>query len=257
MMFCVDLSFGLNALMDISNLLFCSPFCRCRWFNGNLPFHDWCLWSEVPWRVQPACAGMDGQLSVSGHWLFGHAVHRGIGPPPHVSHSGEIHLHRLPFPVLDPWLAKNCLYTSWDLGFWLHCCLFAAGLQGALPQLLRDQWSLFSSAFWAARDTLGLRVLHCNFPGWEFASPFTFNAFHLSSLLITFSCVKTQYRFLLKVFTLISIWLPRFANIFNLMPQLWRSETVDLSRNYNHLSLCRFELGGISHYCPLLRKYVL
>ncbi|CAG04641.1 unnamed protein product [Tetraodon nigroviridis] len=52
-----------------------------------------------------------------------------------------------PFHYFDAWPAKNRLYTSWDLGVRLHCCLSAAGLQGALPQLLRDQWSLFSSAF--------------------------------------------------------------------------------------------------------------
>lgn len=148
---------------------------------------------------------MDGQHSVSSHWLFGHVVNRGIGPPPHLSHPGEIHLHRLPFPVLDAWLAKNRLYTSWDLGVRLHCCLSAAGLQGAFPQLLRDQRSLFSSPFRAARDTLGLCVLHCNFPGWGFAKVFSvlillFVFFAISLKLY----VTPQLHYLLRVFTLIA-----------------------------------------------------
>lgn len=223
-MLCVDLTSRLNTPVAICSLLFSSPFCRCRWSNGDLPFHDRCLWSEVPWRVQPACTGMDGQHSVSGHWLFGHAVHRGIGPPPHLSHSGEIHLHRLPFPVLDAWLAKNCLYTSWDLGVRLHCCLSAAGLQGAFPQLLRDQWSLFPSAFWAARDTLGLCVLHYNIPGWEFAKVLSLLMLfiYFLYLLPVPLCDNPVSLLTESIYTLIFVWLPRFVNIFNLMLQLWR-----------------------------------
>lgn len=191
-----------------------SSICRCRWINGDLPFHDWCLWSEVPWRVQPACTGMDGQHSVSGHWVFGDAVHRGIGPPPHISHSGEIHLHRLPFPVLDSWLAKNCLYTFWDLGVRIRHCFFAADLQGAFPQLLWDQWSLFSPAFWAARDTLGLCVLHCNFSGWGFTKILSVLIFFISFLY--FKYITTQPNYSLVPFTLICICLHWCVHIFQI-----------------------------------------
>lgn len=156
---CVDLPNNIQILQN-----WALPSCRCRWIDGHLPLHDRCIWSEVQRRVQPARSGLDGQQSMSGHRLLGHAVHWGVCPAPDLPHSGEIYLHRLSFPVFDTWMATNCNHPSWDMGVWFYCCLPASCLQRPVSKLLRDQWCLLSAALRATRDAVGSCLFHCDFP---------------------------------------------------------------------------------------------
>lgn len=74
------------------------------------------------------------------------------------------------------------------------------------------------------------------FQSWYFLFIFIFLFFTLNIL--------TQLNYSLVIF------LHTFAYICNQL-------LSNCSKNHNHLSLCRFELGGISHHCLLLCKYVL
>lgn len=163
--------FAVLFAMNVSHQVVWGPVClprRCRRADGHLPLHDRCVRPEVSRRVQPARPGLDGQQSVSGHRLFGHAVHWSLCPAPHLPHSGEIHLHRVSLPLLDSWLAAHRLHPARDMGVWFYSGLSAAGLQGTVSQLLWDKWRLLPSALGTARDALGSRLLHCHFPWWGF-----------------------------------------------------------------------------------------
>lgn len=138
--------------------------CRCRRSDGDLPLHDWRVRLEVPWRVQQARSGLDGQRSVPGHRLFGHAVHRGVSAPTHLPHPGEVHLHRVPIPVPDTRLAAHRHHPAGDLGVWLCGRIPATRLQRPVPQLLWHQRGLLPASLRAARDTVGSRLFHCHFP---------------------------------------------------------------------------------------------